>query len=102
MLAKFSPAFTYALFPRHPDGVKIVVNDFLVKKGSDFIDILCGEAVIDDSRILVPVCCFPGLLNKVMTDNQPMQKTIAIKRARFNPRDDDMKREILSVPVVFL
>jgi hypothetical protein len=102
MLAKSSAALTYALFPRHPDGVKIVVNDFLVKKCSDFIDILRGEAIIDDSRVLVPVCCFSGSFNKVMADNQPMQKNIAFKRIRFDPMNDDMKREILSVPVVFL
>jgi hypothetical protein len=79
MLAKFSAALIYALFPRHPVDVKIVANDFLVNKCGDFIDIrLCGEAVIDDSRILVP-----GSLNKVMTDDQPMQKNIAIKRIRL-------------------
>ena len=102
MLPKSSAALTYALFPRHPDGVKIVVNDFLVKKCSDFIDILRGEAVVDNSRVLVPVCCFPGSFNKVMADNQPTQKNIAIKRIRFDPKDDDMKREIVSVPVIFL
>jgi hypothetical protein len=37
-----------------------------------------------------------------MADSQPMQKNIAIKRIRFDPKDDDMKREILSVPVVSL
>jgi hypothetical protein len=79
MLPKASAALTYALFPRHHDGVKIIVNDFLVKKCGDFTDILRGEAVIDNSRVLVLVCCFLGSFNKVMADNQPMQKNIAIK-----------------------
>ena len=102
MLAKSRAAFTYALFPHNHDGIKIIVNDFLVKKYGDFIDILRGEAVNDDSRILVPVCCFPGSFNKVVADDQPMQKNIAIKRIRCDPKNDDMKREILSVLVVFL
>jgi hypothetical protein len=102
MLSKPSAAFTYALFPRYAVGVKVVVNDFRVKKCSDFMDVLCGEAVIEDSHIFDSVCCFPHSLNKVMTDNKSMQKNIAIKRMRFDPTDDDMKRKILSVPVVFL
>ena len=61
--------FTYALFPHNSDAVKIVVNDFCVKKCCDIIDILRGEAAIDNSRVLVPVCCFPESLHKVMTNN---------------------------------
>ena len=102
MLAKLCAAFTHAPFPCRPSGVKIVVNDSLVKKCSNFTDILSGEVVIDDSRVLVPVRCFPCSLGKVMADNQPMQKNVAIKRIRFDPKNDDMKRGILSVLVVFL
>ena len=58
MLAKSRAAFTYAL-SRNSDGIKTVVNDFRVKKYSEFVDILRAETVIGDSRILVSVCCFP-------------------------------------------
>ena len=65
MFSNSSAAFTYALFPRYPEGIKIVVNDFRVKKCSDFMDTLRGETDIDDSRILVPVCCFQARFTKL-------------------------------------
>jgi hypothetical protein len=62
MLAKSSAAFTHALFPRHRDGFEVIVNDFLVKKCTEFMDILYGEVVVDDSCVLVPLCYFPSSL----------------------------------------
>ena len=100
MFENSSATFTYAIFTRQTDGigsVEVAMKDYFVKKCSDFIDILRGEAIIDDSRILVPVSCFSGQLVGIMIDKQPMQKNIAIKRIRFDPTDDDMKKEILSV-----
>jgi hypothetical protein len=86
MLAKSSAAFTHALFPPHRDGFKVVVNDFLVKKYSEFMDILYGEAVVDDSRVLVPVCNFPGSLKNLWLTINQCRRTSLSSESGLTPK----------------
>jgi hypothetical protein len=75
------------------------VEDCDIKKYGPFTDTYRGRvlAYAQDSDGNTPVRRAQLRLNELPIDAHPLQKHIAIKRVRFNHKDNQVKQKILSV-----